>query len=46
VCVSLHEGATPEHVCVLASRRVLDVEADLVARLAARGADRTKPTAR
>ncbi|HEY7815167.1 MAG TPA: AAA family ATPase, partial [Nakamurella sp.] len=38
VCVSLHEGATPEHIRALTSQHVLDVEADLVARLAARGA--------
>jgi thymidine kinase len=36
LCVPLHEGATPEHVRVLSSWHVLDVEADLVARLAAR----------
>ena len=36
LCVPLRETATPEHVRVLTSRHVLDVEADLVARLAAR----------
>ena len=36
VCVPLHERATPEHIRALTSRHVLDVEADLVARLAAR----------
>ena len=36
LCVPLHESATPEHIRVLTSRHVLDVEADLVARLAAR----------
>ena len=44
LCVPLHEGATPEHVRALTSRHVLDVEADLVARLAARGAEPTEPT--
>ncbi len=36
VCVPLRETATPEHIRALSSRHVLDVEADLVARLAAR----------
>jgi hypothetical protein len=36
-CVALHQGPTPEHVRALTSQHVLDVEADLVARLAARG---------
>jgi exodeoxyribonuclease V alpha subunit len=44
VCVPLHEGATPEHIRALTSRHVLDIEADLAARLAARGAEPTKPT--
>jgi len=35
-CLPLHDGA-PAHVRALTSRRVLDVEADLGARLAARG---------
>ena len=43
LCVPLHQGATPEHVRVLSSRHVLDVEADLVARLAARGAEPAEP---
>jgi exodeoxyribonuclease V alpha subunit len=38
VCVRLREQATQEHVRALTSRYVLDVEADLVARFAARGA--------
>jgi hypothetical protein len=37
LCVPLRES-TPEHVRALTSRHVLDVEADLVARLAGRGA--------
>jgi exodeoxyribonuclease V alpha subunit len=37
-CVRLLGGSTPEHIRVLTSQSVLDVEADLVARLAARGA--------
>jgi AAA domain/TrwC relaxase len=38
LCVPLREQPTPEHVRALSSRHVLDVEADLLARLAARGA--------
>ncbi|MEO8749052.1 MAG: MobF family relaxase, partial [Allobranchiibius sp.] len=38
LCLHLVEGAPPEHVRALTSRRVLEVEDDLVARLAARGA--------
>ena len=36
LCVPLREQPTPEHVRALSSRHVLDVEADLLARLAAR----------
>jgi exodeoxyribonuclease V alpha subunit len=36
LCVPLRETATPGHIRALSSRHVLDVEADLVARLAAR----------
>ena len=36
LCVPLRERPTPEHIRALTSRHVLDVEADLVARLAAR----------
>ena len=44
LCVPLREkDATPEHVRALTSRHVLDVEADLVAGLAARGAQRATP---
>jgi hypothetical protein len=42
ICVSLTGSAVPEHVRALTSPCVLDVEADLVARLAARG---TQPPA-
>jgi exodeoxyribonuclease V alpha subunit len=38
LCVPLREQPTPEHVRALTSRHVLDVEADLAARLGARGA--------
>jgi hypothetical protein len=38
MCPPLRETATPEHVRALTSQQVLDVEADLVSRLAARGA--------
>jgi hypothetical protein len=38
LCVPLREQPSPEHVRALTSRHVLDVEADLLARLAARGA--------
>jgi exodeoxyribonuclease V alpha subunit len=38
-CVPLLEKATPDHVRGLTSRHVLDTEADLVARLAARGVE-------
>jgi thymidine kinase len=38
-CVPLLEKATPDHVRALTSRHVLDAEADIVARLAARGAE-------
>jgi hypothetical protein len=39
LCVPLADGpAAPEHIRSLTSRRVLEVEADLVARLATRGA--------
>ncbi len=41
LCVPLREQATPEHVRALTSQHVLDVEAELVARLAARGAQPT-----
>jgi hypothetical protein len=44
-CVPLHQGPTPEHVRALTSQHVLDVETDLVARLAARG-DPAAATAR
>ena len=37
-CVALADGGVPEHIRTLSSRRVLEVEADLIARLAARGA--------
>jgi exodeoxyribonuclease V alpha subunit len=37
LCVPLRETATPGHIRALSSRHVLDVEADLVAWLAARG---------
>ena len=43
LCVPLHEGATPEHIRALTSRHVLDVEADLLARLAARGGGTVTP---
>jgi hypothetical protein len=39
VCMFLRDDAAPEHIRALTSRHVLDVEADLVARLAARGAN-------
>ena len=38
-CVALRGERTPEHVRALTSQRALDVEADLTARLDARGAD-------
>ena len=38
LCVTLHDTGVPEHVRALTSPHVLDVQADLVARLAARGA--------
>jgi exodeoxyribonuclease V alpha subunit len=38
-CVPLTEQRPPQHVRVLTSQRVLDVEADLIARLAVRGAE-------
>ncbi|MDT4979760.1 MAG: hypothetical protein QOG07_1639, partial [Pseudonocardiales bacterium] len=38
-CVPLASAGVPEHVRALSSRRVLDVEADLISRLAARGAE-------
>jgi exodeoxyribonuclease V alpha subunit len=37
-CVRLLDGSTPEYIRMLTSQSVLDVEADLVARRAARGA--------
>ena len=43
LCVPLREQPTPEHVRALTSQHVLDVEADLVARLAARGAAAATP---
>jgi exodeoxyribonuclease V alpha subunit len=36
LCIPLHEQPAPQHIRVLSSRHVLHVEADLVARLAAR----------
>ena len=38
-CVPLREQPTPKHVRALTSQHVLDVEADLVSRLAVRGAE-------
>ena len=38
LCVPLHEQPAPEHVRALTSQHVLDVESNLVARLAVRGA--------
>jgi hypothetical protein len=43
LCVPLHEQPAPEHIRALTSRHVLDVEADLVARLAARGGAMVTP---
>ena len=43
-CVPLHEQATPEHIRSLTSRKVLDVEGDLVARLSTRGASGVTPS--
>jgi exodeoxyribonuclease V alpha subunit len=43
LCVPLTDGATPEHIRSLTSPRVLDVEADLVTRLAARGTQPVTP---
>ena len=43
LCVPLHEQPAPEHIRALTSRHVLDVEADLVARLAARGGATVTP---
>ncbi len=43
LCVPLREQPSPEHVRALSSRHVLDVEADLLARLAARGAAAVAP---
>ncbi|MEP7180494.1 MAG: AAA family ATPase, partial [Pseudonocardiales bacterium] len=42
-CVALTDGGVPEHVRALSSRRVLDVEADLITRLAVRGAEPVDP---
>ena len=44
LCVPLDDGdASPEHIRALTSQHVLDVEADLVARLAVRGNAATTP---
>jgi hypothetical protein len=43
LCVPLREQPSPEHVRSLTSRHVLDVEADLLARLAARGVAAVAP---
>jgi exodeoxyribonuclease V alpha subunit len=46
LCLPLQPDAvTPEHIRALTSRHVLDVEADLTARLAARGAHPVTPAA-
>jgi exodeoxyribonuclease V alpha subunit len=42
-CVALTDRGVPEHIRALSSRRVLDVEADLITRLAARGAEHVDP---
>jgi exodeoxyribonuclease V alpha subunit len=42
-CLPLADGAVPEHIRCLTSRQVLDVEADLITRLAARGAELVDP---
>jgi exodeoxyribonuclease V alpha subunit len=42
-CVPLTGAGVPAHTRALTSRRVLDVEADLMARLAARGAEPVDP---
>ena len=43
LCAPLLDATPPEHIRALTSRQVLDVEADLVARLAARGAAAATP---